>query len=143
MGLDAGAGFALGARLVGRCQVDLQGRDDLGGYFVLEGEDILDLAVVASRPKVPAVRRIDQLGIDPHRIAGLTYAAFEHILHAQFLADFLDVGGSPLEGERGISSDDEQPRNLGKISDQILGHAVGEIFLFRIARHVGERQHRD
>ena len=35
----------------------------------------------------------------------------------------------------------QQPGNLRKVGDDVLGNAVGEIFLLGVAGHVGERQH--
>ena len=36
-----------------------------------------------------------------------------------------------------------EPGNLGLVGDNVLGDAICEIFLFRIATHIGEGEHRD
>jgi hypothetical protein len=46
-------------------------------------------------------------------------------------------------GEAGIAGDDEPPADAGECRDDLLDHAVGEIFLLRIAAHIGEGQHCD
>ena len=48
-----------------------------------------------------------------------------------------------LEREGGIARDDKQLRKLRQRRDQVLRNAIGEIFLFGGAAHVGERQNRD
>ncbi len=48
-----------------------------------------------------------------------------------------------LVGEGRIAGDHEQPADLGECRNDLLDHAVGEVFLLRIAAHIGEGQHRD
>ena len=57
--------------------------------------------------------------------------------------DFLDVHHLALEREGGVARDHEQRRDLRQIGDDVLGDAVAEIFLLRIAAHVDERKHAD
>ena len=45
--------------------------------------------------------------------------------------------------EARIAGDDEEPADAGKGGDDLLDHAVDEIFLLGIAAHIGEGQHRD
>ena len=67
--------------------MDLQSGDDRTGDLVLDGEDVLEVAVEALRPKMKAAGRIDQLGIDPDAIGHPPDAAFEHITYLQVLRD--------------------------------------------------------
>ena len=48
--------------------------------------------------------------------------------------------GAP-EGERRIAGDDKELPKFGESGDDVFRDAVGEIFLFRVAAHVLERQH--
>jgi hypothetical protein len=49
----------------------------------------------------------------------------------------------PLYVKGRIAGDDEKPADAGECRDDLLDHPVSEIFLIRIAAHIGERQHRD
>ena len=86
---------------------------------------------------------VDELPGDAHAIAGLAHAAFEHVAHAELAADLLHVDRPALVGEGRIARDDEQPLDARKAGDDVVDHAVGEIFLLGIAAHVLERQHGD
>src|SRR5262245_52867359 len=66
-------------------------RNDRPGNLILNGEDILQLAVVTLGPAVRAGNGIDELGADADAIAGATDAAFEDIAHAELAADLPDV----------------------------------------------------
>ncbi len=71
-------------------QPALDGGGDAARYLVLHGEYVAQLAVEAIRPVVPAGRGIDELGADAQPLARATYAAFEHIAHAQLAPRFAD-----------------------------------------------------
>ena len=120
-----------------------KGPDDVLGNFVLNGEEILEIAVVAFGPDMVAGRGLDELGGDPDALAGLAHAAFDDIAHPQFPPNFGDVHRLPLEHERGVARDNEQATAAAQLGDDVLGDAIGEILLLGIARHVGEWQHGD
>ena len=72
----------LALRAVVRRRLDAAGqrRDDRRGHLVLDGEDVLELAVVALGPDMPVGLRVDQLHGDADAVAGLAHAAFDHVL---------------------------------------------------------------
>ncbi len=76
-------------------------------------------------------------------VPGLADAALDDVSNAEFAGDTDHVHRRALVGERRIPRDHEQPMDLGKRGDDVLGNAVGEILLLRIAGHVLERQHGD
>jgi hypothetical protein len=49
----------------------------------------------------------------------------------------------PLYVKLEIAGDDEEPPDAGERSNDLLDHAVGEIFLIGVAAHIGERHYRD
>ncbi|MEE9588459.1 MAG: hypothetical protein V3V97_10595 [Hyphomicrobiaceae bacterium] len=57
-------------------QTDLQGLDNLSNKLVLDAKYVRNLAIVAFGPDMPAGGGIDQLGIDPDRVAGPPHTAF-------------------------------------------------------------------
>src|ERR1700730_11468703 len=87
--------------------------------------------------------RFDQLRGDAHPCPGFADRAFEDIAHAQVAPDLLHIDALALVGEARIARDDEEPPDARECRDDLLDHAVGEIFLLGIAAHVGKRQHRD
>jgi hypothetical protein len=102
---------------------------------------------VSSRSNRSAQRcpggRVDELRGDPDPASGLADATLEHVAHAEALADLADIDVLALEREGRVAGDDEELRELRQRGDDVLGNAVGEILLFGIAAHVGERQHGD
>jgi hypothetical protein len=90
-----------------------------------------------------AGQRIDQLPGDAHLRSRLAHRAFQNIAHAELAPDLLHVDGAALVGEGRITGDDKEPADLRQRGDDLLDHAVGEIFLFRVAADIGERQYRN
>jgi len=84
---------------------------------------------------------VDQLRGDAHATASLAHRAFEHIADAQLAADLFHIDGLALVRKARIAGDDEEPADAGKRSDDLLDHAVGEIFLLRVAAHIRKGQH--
>ena len=72
-------------------QLDLHLRGQDEGDFVLDGENIVHGAVVAFRPKVRAIHRVDQLCRDPDAVAALANAALQHVSHTELLRCPADI----------------------------------------------------
>ena len=87
--------------------------------------------------------RLDQLCGQPHSIAGPPHAALENIAAAQFACELPHINRLSFVNKARIASDDGEPLDPGKSGNDILYDAVGEIFLFRVTAHVGERKHGD
>src|SRR5208282_59783 len=124
-----------------------QGRLDSADYtqrdLVLQGENIVDRAVIALGPDMPAGVRFDQLASDADAGCRLAHAAFEHIAHPELASDLANVWRLALVSEARISRDHEQPFDARQAGDDVLNHAVDKIILLGISAHVLERQHRD
>ena len=87
--------------------------------------------------------RINELSIDADPIGVALHRTFEDVTHTQILADLPGVEVLALEGEGGVSGDDETVVQARQFGGEIIGDAVGEIVLGRIVGEVGERQHDD
>ena len=111
--------------------------------IVLNGEDVLHLAVVALRPQMITVGNVHELSGDAKAVAHLADAALENRRDLQLPSDLADVLVLSLERERRRARRDAQRLNLGQSVDDLFRHAVGEVFVLRIGAHVRERQHRD
>ena len=101
-------------------------------------------AGVALNPATPesAVFGLDQLRGDAQTRGCFAHAPLQNIAHAQFTADLPDVDRFAFVNEARIARDHEQPFPR-KPGDDVLDHAIDEIFLFGIAAHVLERQDGD
>src|SRR5262249_48916095 len=69
--------------------------------------------------------------------------AFQKMADAEIPGDRAYIGGLALVGKGRVAGDDEQPGIAREIGDQVLGQAIGEGFLLRIAAHIGEWQDGD
>jgi hypothetical protein len=87
--------------------------------------------------------RDDQLSVDPELVARPPDASFQHIAHAQLVADLLCIDGFIPIGKRGIARDHEHAREPRQIGRQILGDTIGKILLLSVVAEIGERQHDD
>ncbi len=103
----------------------------------------MQLAVVALRPKVLVAESIDQLRCDSNAAAAAPHTSFHDVPHAQFPRHVRDPHGPSSIGERGIARRYEQIRVARQFGDDVLGDAVREVLMFRIATHVLEWQHGD
>jgi len=111
-GIHAVGRLALGAKTLRRIELRLDRGDDAFGDLVLHGEYVGELAVVSLRPEMTAGGDVVELSGDAHAIAFLAHAAFDHVTDAKGLADFLDVDGLALVGERRVARDHEEPAQL-------------------------------
>jgi hypothetical protein len=116
---------------------------DTDRHLVLQIENVLKRAVEMVGPEMCAALRFDQLSGNPHPVSAFPDRAFQHVPHAKFAAHLLQVNRAALVSAAGVSGDYEQPADAGERGDDLLDHAVGEIFLLGITAHIGEGQHRD
>src|SRR6516225_9742917 len=78
-----------------------------------------------------------------HPPARFAHRAFEHVAHTKLAPDLFHIDGLALVSEARIARDHEQPADAGKLGDDLLDHAVCEVFLVGIAAQILERQYRD
>ena len=86
---------------------------------------------------------VDELRRDAEIVAGAPDAALEHIAHAELAPELGDVHRLPLVLEGRVAREHAQvarPRQLGQ---DVLGQAVAEILLARVAAQVDEGEDRD
>ena len=117
--------------------------DDGPGDLLLRSEDVLGRPLVALRPDVSAGGRVDQVGIDPQRAVGPLHGAFEHVAYPEIARDVLHLHRAILVLERRVGGGHKQARELREVGDDVVGDAVGEVGLLRVAGEILERQHGD
>ena len=129
--------------LLVRQQLESHRPDDRLRDLVLQGEDVVQVAVVALGPDVIAARAFDQLGGDAHALAGLAHAALEHMTDLELPRDLGHVDVFALERKGRIAGDHRKRGDLAQVGGDVFADAVAEILLLGIAAHVDERQHAD
>jgi hypothetical protein len=92
-----------------RVKVRLDRGDHILGDFILDREDVAQLAVVPLGPDVLTGHCIDELPGDANPSTRGPDAAFEDVTDGQLDTDLPNVDGSPLVGEGRVARDDEEP----------------------------------
>ena len=108
VGVEAVRPLAPRALDLGRSDRGLDRPDHVGRDPVLEVEHVLAGPVVPLGPEVPAGHGLDELGRDPHPLAGRADAALEHVADAELPADLAHVDRLALVGEARVAGDDEE-----------------------------------
>src|SRR5262245_57727235 len=75
--------------------------------FVLQCEEVFELAVIALSPNMCSRCGVDELRGDAHAVCRLAYATFEHIADAEFATDLFHVDRPTFVGKRRIARDNE------------------------------------
>jgi len=132
-----------GARGLGGLQGRLDDAGDAGRDLVLKLENILERAVEPVGPEMRASGCVDQLCSNTHPAAGLAHRSFEDVAHAEFARDLLHINRLALVGEGRIAGDDKEPADARQRRNDLLDHAICEIFLLGVAAHIGKRHYRD
>ena len=94
------------ARLFAFGQLDLHlGRQDQCD-FVLDGENVVDRAVITFGPDMRVSVGIDKLRRYANAVTTLANAALQNVAHTELLRRFADVACFSLVDEGGIARDD-------------------------------------
>src|SRR5260370_21237026 len=109
--------------------------------FILNRENVGQIAVVAVGPDVIPRFSLDEVGSNADPIGGLAHAAFEHITHAELSADLLHIDRLAFIGKRRVPGDDEQRGIMRKSGDDVFGYTIGDELLLGVATHIGEGQY--
>src|SRR5215831_6459601 len=133
IGIETFGRLALGSFDLGLLQLGCDRAYDAAGHLILEIEDILNPAIEAIDPDMRTPRGIDKLPSDPHPASRPAHAAFQHIAHAELTTHLLYVHRATLIGEGRIARDDEQPAHARQRRNDLLDHAISEVFLLGIA----------
>ena len=109
IGVETIRPFAFDTLDLSQTQLRLDRADDGQSDFVLKGENVVGLAVIALSPDMRSRCGINKLPSDAHAFRRFAYAAFEHIAHAKLAPNLLHIDRPTLVGEGRIARDDEQP----------------------------------
>src|SRR3546814_11139875 len=90
-GIDAVRLLAGGAEALLGVELRLHRGHDVLGDVVLDGEDVLQLAVVLLGPEVLAGLGVDDLNGDAQALTRRPHAAFQDVAHAEIAGDLPDV----------------------------------------------------
>src|SRR5262245_25392620 len=117
--------------------------DNLAHDLVLNEEDVDHLTIEPVGPDVSAGFSVDELRRDAKAVVGAPDAALEHVAHLELAPKLGYVHRLPLVLKCRVACEHMQvvrPRQLGQ---NVLGQAVAEILLFRIAAQIGEGENGD
>ena len=135
--------FAHDVPLLLQRELQLQRRHDLLHDLILQGEDVLQWAVVALGPQVTAGGGVDQLRGDPHLLVRFLHAAFQHVAHAHLFPHVLHLHRFAFVGEGRVAGDDKETGDAGEVAGEHFGDAVAEVVLLGVFAHVVEGQDDD
>ncbi len=91
--LEAAAGAAFSQKgLFGWLKLYLEGLDNSPSYFVLELENVGEVAIIAFRPQVTAGSCVDELGRNADAVSGAADRSFEYRCNTEFAPNDPDVG---------------------------------------------------
>ena len=130
-----------GARDVG--QRDVRGLSDLTGKPIPPDAAARRGQIELVGPEMCLGVGLDQLHVDPREAAGLLDAAFQHVAHAQRIADLARARGFSFVDPGGRAGDDEHSRDVRQMRREVVGDRSRHRIVFRIAADIFERQHDD
>ena len=76
--------------------------------------------------------RVDELRIDADLVPRFLNAAFENVLHIQFIPQLFDIRCFSFVLKNGRAGRYGQVPELGQVGNDILGKTIAEIFLIDI-----------
>ena len=121
-----------------RRQGDAQRLRDAARDLVLDGEHVLELAVVALGPRRVAGAGLDELRRDPEAVAGAADAPLEHVRRVELLADLGCRDRLVAEADHLRAREDPELRDLRELGDDVFGHPVAEVLVVLHAAQVLE-----
>ena len=83
---------------------------------------------------------VDELGGDADAVAGADDGAFDDGVDVELASDVGEWAAGALVGHDGGAGDDAKVGDTGELSDELVGHAVGEVLLAWVAGEVLERK---
>ena len=113
---------------------------NLLGDAVLEGEDVGGRTFKGLGPEVAVGAGVDELGGDADPVAGADDGAFDDGVDVELASNVGEWAMRALVGHDGGSGDDAKVGDTGELSDELVGHAVGEVLLAWVAGEVLKRK---
>src|SRR5207248_10552130 len=103
-----------------RQQLHLQLFHNGVGDFVLNGEDIRQVAIEALGPDMAAILAVNELSSYPDARSRLSHASFQDKSNTKLPADLLYLHRFIFVGKGSVTRDNEKPGDLGQVSDDVL-----------------------
>src|SRR5688572_10984715 len=109
--------------------------------LILNREHVFHVAIEFFRPQLVSIGDVDQLRADAKPVPDFAHATLENGGHLELSSNLADVFVLSLEGKRRRARRNAKRLNLRESVDQLLRHAIGEVFILGIRAHVGERKY--
>ena len=97
--------------------------------FVLYGENVREITVVALGPDMIAGLGLNKLSGHANTVAGFSETTFEHVADAEFAPDLFHIDRTDLVGKGRVPGDHEKRGVAGQRRDDVLGNPIGEVLL--------------
>src|SRR5260370_39769868 len=118
-------------------------RDNRAHHLILDRENVDEFTVVPLRPAVGARHGIDELRGDADTVAAAPDAPLQQVASVKLQADLPEIDRLALVLEGRIAADDHELGESRQLGCNVLGDAVAEIVLLRVAAEIGEWEDRD
>ena len=138
IGLPGGRRFQQGPIDFSTVHMGHENRDNRTRHLVLDRENVVKLAVVSVGPPVGAGRGLDELRRDADALAAPPNAPLKQVACTQLPPDLPEIDRLALVLEGGIAPDDDKLGESRQLGCNVLGNAVAEIVLLRVATEVCE-----
>ena len=110
----------------------------------MDGEDIGQIAIVALRPQMRVVARVEQLRSYPHFVGRTLHAAFHDTRDAELLTDLTQIArGAGLVLHDAGAADHFEIRDLREVGQNLVLHPIGEEGVLFVLAQIFKRQHGD
>src|SRR6266513_4196434 len=94
--------------------------------FILNCEDVSQIAIKSLSPNVVAVVGADEFTSHAHARTRFTHAAFENVIHPEIVRDLLHLYGFAFVSEKSVARDAEEPGDLREIGNDVLRNAIAK-----------------
>ena len=114
------------------------------GELTLKAERIRERAVVAFRPEMPVVARVDQLHADDDAISSRAHASLQHVDHAERLRNLRQIAfGRAAVGHHRGAADYLQVVDFRQARQDVVLDSVGKKRVLLVVAEIFERQNGD
>src|SRR5215470_2884554 len=106
--------------------------------FILDAEQVSQIAVEALRPEVKSILHADQVDRNANPVCRAPDRTLQNSFHAQFPPDLSGIAPLTLEAKYHTARRDSQPVDPRQHADQFVGQSFAEVLVLGIRRLVHE-----
>ena len=112
--------------------------------LALNREHVSQIAIISLRPKMGVGAGVDELSVNANVIGRALHASFQQVRDTELLSDLTKIArDATLIWRHRSTADDFQIRHLGKVGQDFILHAIGEVSVLFLITQIFEREHGD